>query len=59
MHGENCVQINGDSVYEEHIVLNMRFQHTWEATSFGCTYLLGHGSVRANKNSLFFKFFWW
>jgi len=28
MHGENCVQINGDSVYEEHIVLNMRFQHT-------------------------------
>ncbi|KAE9607900.1 putative potassium transporter [Lupinus albus] len=26
-----------------------------EATESGCTYLLGHGYVRANKNSFFFK----
>ena len=26
-----------------------------EATASGCTYLLGHGDVRAKKNSLFFK----
>ncbi|GAU42144.1 hypothetical protein TSUD_238980 [Trifolium subterraneum] len=54
IRGENCEETNGDSAYEEHS-LEHEISALREAKAFGCTYLLGHGDVRAKKNSLFLK----
>jgi KUP system potassium uptake protein len=54
MRGENCEEIDGDSVYEEYS-LEHEISALREAKAFGCTYLLGNGDVRAKKNSLFLK----
>jgi hypothetical protein len=53
MRGENCEEIDGDSVYEEYS-LEHEISALGEAKAFGCTYLLGNGDVRVKKNSLFF-----
>ncbi|XLS93300.1 hypothetical protein HN51_069308 [Arachis hypogaea] len=65
MHGQNSSEETGTSITEEAPTSYMSLDEDdgieyelsalREATASGCTYLLGHGDVRAKKNSLFFK----
>ncbi|XP_057763294.1 putative potassium transporter 12 [Arachis stenosperma] len=58
MHGQNSSEETGTSSYmslDEDDGIEYEVSALREATASGCTYLLGHGDVRAKKNSLFFK----
>ncbi|QHO41451.1 hypothetical protein HN51_007347 [Arachis hypogaea] len=65
MHGQNSFEETGTSITEDAPTSYMSLDEDdgieyelsalREATASGCTYLLGHGDVRAKKNSLFFK----
>ncbi|KAK7307213.1 hypothetical protein VNO77_40073 [Canavalia gladiata] len=68
MHGENSEQTGSYTSQEAAVALASSYMASYEdpsleyelsslreAIASGCTYLLGHGDVRAKKNSLFFK----
>ncbi|XP_061371397.1 putative potassium transporter 12 [Gastrolobium bilobum] len=68
MHGQNSEETEASTSWEAPSALPSSYMASdedpgleyelaalREAIESGCTYLLGHGSVRAKKNSLFFK----